>query len=292
MRPDAYTFVPSAPVASPGFDDANFSLQALARSLATEQHAHHATQMTLGEAMSKISELEAAMARTKDHNKSLTSTVNMLKGIIRHNQHKLSEEDLTSTKVDRIEAEPVKNPSPIFYDVLAEQYKERLRRSSEEDAIVDDTASLVDSAEFKLDVDSSDLFNFDLLRSPIRGDSSGSALRNALRGRLSKADEEAKFNRFSQKSTPFQREDRLISVSPEDSPAANELNFLMAASQKPQDETGTVATARTKTNTKVFLPQVDGSDETDGSQWDNKPVLKLVSCILPMDVNQLTDFQA
>lgn len=220
MNPVASTFVPSGLQTRYDSDEAATTLHALARSLASEQNAHHATQVGLEEAMNKVSELEGSMKKIEKQNKSLVSAVNMLGGIIKHNQHKLRKRDQTPTKPDiSSEAdnadldEPVNQVSPIVYDVLAKQLAEKGRSSTESEA-----TGVADSVQVNPTgpADNADLFNLELLKRPVHEDGAGSALRRTLRRHFFKSSDEENAGHLSDVITPLQNTDELISVSPED----------------------------------------------------------------------------
>ena len=247
MNPVASMFVPSGLQTRYDSDEAATTLHALARSLASEQNAHHATQMALEEAMNKVSELEVSMKNMEKQNKSLVSAVNMLGGIIKHNQHKLRKRDQTPTKpkisseADNADVdEPADQVSPIVYDVLAKQLAEKGRSSTETEA-----TSVADTVEVNPigPADDSDLFNLDLLKRPVHEDNAGSALRRTLRRHFFASSDEENTSHLVDVLNPLQNTDELISISPED--------------YRSQDKHRSL-TSPTKMRTKqVILPHTD-----------------------------------
>ena len=252
MNPVASTFVPSVLPNRHDSDDATTTLHALARSLASEQNAHHATQIALEEALNKVSELENSMKKIEKQNKSLVSAVNMLGGIIKHNQHKLRKRDQTPTKPDISSedvnaelSEPVEQVSPIVYDVLAKQLAQKENRSGMET----EATSVADSVQVKpiKPADDTDLFNLELLKRPVQEDSAESALRRTLRRHFIESSDEDNTARLSRVVSPVQSANQLISVSPDDHHSDTQYNSLLAGSQRLQ----TVNMSATPTKSKV-----------------------------------------
>ena len=290
MNPVASTFVPTAPVTSYGFDDPAITLQALARSLAVEQHAHHTTQVALEDALTKVAELQDEVKKVGNQNKSLLSAVDMLGGIIKHNQHKLIKTPTkfgdTPNVVEPEEDEPVNQVSPIVYDVLARQLADNERRRSEEA----EATSVADSVQVNRSTDDSELFNLDLLKAAEYGTSADSAFTRSLRRHFFETPEEDNSGRLSRVTSPPLRADKLISISPDDDRPDKKYNSLMAASQRLQQETGTMPTTPTKSkHSEVAVPQLAGEYETDSSQLPSKPMLQLVSLVLPRKKTHMTN---
>lgn len=261
MNPIASIFVPSGRLTTYGSDEATITLQALARSLAAEQHAHHATQIALEDSLSRVKELEGDMKKIEKQNKSLVSAVNMLGGIIKHNQHKVSRKDLTPTKlnssVEEVKAEPeepVHQMSPIVYDVLAKQLAEKEGRNCTEVEV----ASVADSLQVNeagSTTDDTDLFNLELLQSPEREETAGSALCRTLRRHFFESPEMDNTGRLSRVATPLQSTDKLISVSPDDKRSDNKYTSFLAASPRLQQKVGNISATPTKMTTQVIQPQ-------------------------------------
>ena len=168
MNPIASNFVPS--VQTQYNNDA--LVRSLNRALAMEQQSHEATESSLRDAYTRVVELEAQLNKVERDNKTLVSTVSMLKGIVKHQKDKLqaiespptksSDDDMT---VRNHRAQEVVDLSrSILYDALAEQRAKYEQGTSctPSESISSEDPALLKSTDPQLS--NSQVFNLELLK--------------------------------------------------------------------------------------------------------------------------------
>lgn len=253
MDPTAAAFVPGAGSGllspahtSKGPGDSDTFNQALCLALANEQRAHKVNKLALNQQAQRCLELEEQLKRNATQISSLTTTVNNLGAIIKHNATKdHAESPIGVQKTDPVEdAEEVAlrefyrarqnlrksgEETSILYDALErqkEQYEAKDLSAKTDDAAAAEavgTASTALAADTAIAarwanaeegikaVDDAQLFNLDLLKNPDFDDSPASALRRTLRKHFFVDDDKSPTTPVTHRK----QSDRLIDISPE-----------------------------------------------------------------------------
>jgi len=233
MNPIASSFVPTAQTQYN--DDA--LVRSLNRALAAEQQSHENTESSLRDAYARVVELEAQLSKVERDNKTLVSTVSMLKGIVKHQKDKLqvmetspvksSDDDMT---VKNYRADGVDDLSrSILYDALAEQ-----RAKYEQDAgctpsesISSEDPGLLKSVHPRSS--DSQLFNLDLLKNHGIEDNHIASLSRKLRKHFAVDSVAESLSKQPALVSPVKNSDQLISLepSPKHVRAGQKLNTIM-----------------------------------------------------------------
>ena len=232
MDPTSAAFMLDNAGTTTGLHDSTTLNQSLCLALANEQQAHAATKVALSQEIQRCMQLEEAIKRNQQQIQSLVTTVNNLGAIIKHNvknqnadkkegpiADKLAEDEEVAALKEfyRTHQQLTKNSDkPVLYDALKYQKEQHGARSRPVLKEVVASASGVNIGEVK-ELDDTQLFNLDLLKSPPFDDSPASALRRTLRKHFMIAETE---NQKSDQmpATPFQTRtvtDKLIDVSPD-----------------------------------------------------------------------------
>ena len=229
MDPTASAFMPGTELLSPGLSDSASFNNTLCVALANEQRAHQLTKAALSQQIIRNVELEDQLKRSKQQVVSMTTTINNLGAIIKHNASKQNSEDSTSYNHFGSSEDAEEAALKDFYrehQKLKDAVKEREERQTRQETDLKephqvnglpkkDTVETASASPPGKTIDDAQLYNLELLQKPDECNSTNSVLRRTLRKHFSL---DSGANDVKPLATPSKQRgviSKLVDISPE-----------------------------------------------------------------------------
>lgn len=218
MNPTASSFDPTGWSSDSDDNQVFVSYKSLVRCLEAEQDRHEQTKCQLDSARARIGDLEAELKKAEADKNSLTGSVKMLSGIIKHNKDRLEKkvgaasESITETSAKETAAAVPTTPSKAIPQSATKGHSPTIATIAKAKSSETTLYKQVDPS-----IDQNELFNLDLLKTQPQDDPNSLASRRSRTLRkhfMLDDDSEASTDKIAEAAELAGDTDKLVQVSP------------------------------------------------------------------------------